>query len=136
VLTDALSAVSCCVVLAGCWVVQRGAASGADYAQGTIIEIEESLPGEDHDPWQSITVLWDDDWSHLNLRSKVGQGRVGWAAKQSLQACWGWAGRAGQQAGRDVATKQLVAGQGIRAAARMHLQAMYTSHAYLPAERC
>lgn len=54
--------------------LQRGALGGVsadDFAQGTIIEIEEALPGEEYDPWQSITVLWDDDWSHLKLRSKV-----------------------------------------------------------------
>jgi hypothetical protein len=45
--------------------------SADEFAQGTIIEIEEPLPGEEYDPWQSITVLWDDDWGHLNLRSKV-----------------------------------------------------------------
>jgi hypothetical protein len=52
--------------------VAPGAASAAEFAQGTIIEIEERLPGEDYDPWQAITVLWDDEWSHLNLKSKVG----------------------------------------------------------------
>jgi hypothetical protein len=54
--------------------LQRGilsAISADEFAQGTIIEIEERLPGEAYDPWQSITVLWDDDWSHLQLRSKV-----------------------------------------------------------------
>jgi hypothetical protein len=45
--------------------------SADEFAQGTIIEIEERLPGEAYDPWQSITVLWDDDWSHLHLKSKV-----------------------------------------------------------------
>lgn len=61
-------------LLLACLLLQRGVGavmSADEFAQGTIIEIEEPLPGEDYDPWQSITVLWDDDWGHLNLRSKV-----------------------------------------------------------------
>lgn len=71
-----LCAVLCCVVCVHMYMyvpLQRGVTSIAsgEYAQGTIIEIEEPLPGEEYNPWQSITVLWDDEWSDLNLRSKV-----------------------------------------------------------------
>lgn len=125
---------SCCAgwwLVAGGW-LQRGAASAADYAQGTIIEIEEPLPGEDHDPWQSITVLWDDDWSHLNLRSKVGQGGMGCTAEPTGMLVGRQAGmQLGVEGCGDKIPGWLVS---IWAAAWMHVHAMYASS--LPAEQC
>lgn len=83
---------------------QRGAVSisSSDFAQGTIIEMEEALHGEEYDPWQSITVLWDDEWSHLQLRSKVGKfrgsgGVGGWVNTQEALPVVVWNRKGGFQ---------------------------------------
>lgn len=63
----------------------QGVGNGGAYYKGTVMSVEDSLGDDEYDPWESITVLWDNDDEDREQKVCVRGGGI--AGAQEHGAC-------------------------------------------------